>query len=228
MEILIGRQVDAANHIKVPDSYGMVSRTHAKFIFNSNEMLIEDKSANGTYVNGNQIVKKILTANDHVVLGDLKNGYVLNLKELIAKCNAIQNQNKTDFSEEFQLIENSYFEYKKVKDKIKRALQKKQQLPRIFLVLGSMAVFFLISYTLGIPQTYMILFSTVIPLVAGFFININFDANKFSEQDQLIKHEYSNRYVCPKCKNKLNLDLTIEILKKEKKCPHNCGAIFYK
>lgn len=94
MEIIIGREEGARRlHCiaggrefnlgvagSVPTS---VSRKHCKLIINGERLSIENlKDLNVTFVDGNQVFSKVITANSHVQLGNEK--YNLPLKEIIA------------------------------------------------------------------------------------------------------------------------------------------------
>ena len=93
MEIIIGREEGARRlHCiaggrefnlgvagSVPTS---VSRKHCKLIINGDRLSIENlKDLNVTFVDGNQVFSKVITANSHVQLGNEK--YNLPLKEII-------------------------------------------------------------------------------------------------------------------------------------------------
>lgn len=93
MEIIIGREEGARRlHCiaggrdfnlgvagSVPTS---VSRKHCKLVINGDRMSIENlKDLNVTFVDGNQVFSKVITANSHVQLGNEK--YNLPLKEII-------------------------------------------------------------------------------------------------------------------------------------------------
>ena len=94
MEIIIGREEGARRlHCiagsrefnlgvagSVPTS---VSRKHCKLIINGKRMVIENmKDLNVTFVDGNQVFRKVITANSDVQLG--KEKYNLPLKEIIS------------------------------------------------------------------------------------------------------------------------------------------------
>lgn len=93
MEIIIGREEGARRlHCiaggrefnlgiagSVPTS---VSRKHCKLIINGDRLAIENlKDLNVTFVDGNQVFSKVITANSHIQLGNEK--YNLPLKEII-------------------------------------------------------------------------------------------------------------------------------------------------
>lgn len=93
MEIIIGREEGARRlhciagdrdfNIGVAGSVPTsVSRKHCKLIFNGDRLSIENlNDLNVTFVDGNQVFSKVITANSHVQLGNEK--YNLPLKEII-------------------------------------------------------------------------------------------------------------------------------------------------
>jgi pSer/pThr/pTyr-binding forkhead associated (FHA) protein len=68
-EIVIGRDPECGIHI--PE--GTVSRRHVRVFFRNEEYHVEDlRSANGTYVNGIQVVRCALRNNDQIDIGEVK------------------------------------------------------------------------------------------------------------------------------------------------------------
>lgn len=227
MEIIIGRQVDEINNIKVPETYSMVSRIHAKISIDQTNMTIEDTSANGTFVNNISIKKKNISANDSVILGDKINGFKVNLNEVIEKYNNIVNQNKTDFTNEFVEIENVHHLYKQELSVLKKTIGKKNNLPKIIITLASMTVVIILGLTLPIPPQFTIVFTSMIPLVGGYLYSQKNNSDELNDEIKLTTNKYSNKFICPKCKKKLKIDDPIKQLQIDKNCPHKCGAKFY-
>ena len=91
MIIRIGKAND--NDFVVNDVH--VSRYHARLIRDENgRLFIEDTdSANGTYVNGDRVIKKRVTPSDVIMLGD---HYVLEIQAVLKSDN--------DYSEEFAAL----------------------------------------------------------------------------------------------------------------------------
>lgn len=227
MEIIIGRQVDELNNIKVPETYSMVSRIHAKISIDQTNMTIEDTSANGTFVNSISVKKKNISANDSVILGDKINGFKVNLNEVIEKYNNIVNQNKTDFILEFIEIEKVHSEYRIRISDLKKTIGKKNNLPKIVITIASMTVVIILGLTLPIPPQFTIVFTSIIPLVGGYLYSQKSNSDELNDEIKLITNKYSNKFFCPKCKKKLKIDDPIKQLQIDKNCPHNCGAKFY-
>jgi DNA-directed RNA polymerase subunit RPC12/RpoP len=88
IEIKIGRDVDGANDCRVSSSFPKVSRVHAIFRWHDGSAIIEDRSSNGTYVNGIRITRTQVRENDLVFLGGNGTGesYQLDLRVLFAYC----------------------------------------------------------------------------------------------------------------------------------------------
>lgn len=82
-EILIGRDAETCNYV-VPKENKLVGRQHAKLIVQDNTLVLVDlDSANGTYINGNQVKQKTVTISDVIHLGD-PSGYRVRVDELMA------------------------------------------------------------------------------------------------------------------------------------------------
>ena len=107
MIIRIGKAND--NDFVVNDVH--VSRYHARLIRDENgRLFIEDTdSANGTYVNGDRVIKKRVTPSDVIMLGD---HYVLEIQAVLKSDN--------DYSEEFAALKPVYERY--IKEKIRIGL----------------------------------------------------------------------------------------------------------
>lgn len=229
MEIIIGRQVDEINNIKVPETYSMVSRIHAKISIDQKNMTIEDTSANGTFVNNISIKKKNISANDSVILGDKINGFKVNLNEVIEKYNNIVNQNKTDFTLEFIEIEKVHSDYRTRISNLKKTIGKKNSLPKIIITISSMMLVIILGFLGILPPNLTIVFTSIIPLIGGYIYSQKSNNDELNDKIYIVTDEYLNKFVCPKCKKQLKefINKPIEILQKRKNCPHNCGAKFY-
>ena len=131
MLIKIGKAPD--NDVVINDPH--VSRYHAQMIRTENDTwIIEDlNSTNGTFVNGDQVMKKRIVATDEIRLGDQ---YKLSLGDVLKQAN--------DYSEEFNALKEVYDNYIKEKVKIQASNQFKirilQSLP--FAIPGLLGVVF--------------------------------------------------------------------------------------
>lgn len=229
MEFLIGREVTGENTIIVPEEYSSVSRIHAKIVIDKDEILLQDlNSTNGTYVNGRGIESKLVTVNDKITLGK-ETEYIVDLIEIIERYNTIINENKTDYTKEFDELKKIYDEYRKKINKVNE-LKNIQQI-----TLGVIALVVLIAKTLlddNKPLLYFVLiFASLIGISVSVYVLVT--SKKFPDKKQLIDLEYSSKYRCPKktCKFKFPLkddSYSWIKLKHNKKCPNKCGAIYSK
>ncbi|MBQ7280657.1 MAG: FHA domain-containing protein [Bacteroidales bacterium] len=102
VEIKIGRDVEGANVCRVSPSYSKVSRLHAILHWHDGVAILEDRSSNGTYVNGIRITRTQVRENDLVYLGGNGTGesYLLDLRRLIAYCRDVDKKNRVGNQEE--------------------------------------------------------------------------------------------------------------------------------
>ncbi|MDR1345055.1 MAG: FHA domain-containing protein [Tannerellaceae bacterium] len=199
MKIRIGKASD--NDYTANDPY--VSRYHA-LLFRDAEgcLLLEDlDSANGTYVNGVQIMRKRITPSDKVKLG---HGFILNISEA---------------------LKSVYDRYIEQKVRIQSSNQFKTRLfqslpfalPGVIGILigfmgkGSSALF-------GIS-----LFVAICAPVTGIYMGARQSA-KIPKQLQDLANQFKIDYVCPKCGTFLG-EIPWESLANKKQCPvHSCKA----
>ena len=216
MVIRIGKAED--NDYVVDDAY--VSRYHAGLGRDENgNLFIEDNnSTNGTFVNGNRIMKKKITSSDTVMLG---NQYILNVREALKFDN--------DYSEEFVFLKAVYDDYIKEKIRIQSSNQFKtrlfQSLP--FAVLG---VTGLVIGFVGKKSNGILIISLLLAICAP-TIGIYFGARqsaKIPEQLQHLADKLKIDYVCPKCGAFLG-EIPWESLANKKQCPvGSCRAKWVK
>ncbi|MDO4756639.1 MAG: FHA domain-containing protein, partial [Parabacteroides sp.] len=190
-------------------------RYHAKLIHNEEGWLLEDlNSTNGTFVNGNQIVKKYVTHTDKITLG---NNYVLNLAE-------VQKYNN-DYSEEFNKLKAIYENYSQTKVKIQSSNQFKTRLIQTlpFAIPGVIGV--IIGF-LGKGNMELLIISLIITICAptvGFYLAAKQSA-KIPQLLQDLTNQFKIDYVCPKCGTFLG-DVPWESLRNRKQCPmSSCKA----
>ena len=187
MIIKIGKAED--NDFKVDDAY--VSRYHAKLTRDETDgLFIEDVgSTNGTFVNGDRVVRKKINASDKVTLGE---HYTLNIIDVLKFDN--------DYSEEFAALKSVYEDYIKEKIRIQSSNQFKirllQSLP--FAVIG---VTGLVIGFAGKGNQNVMIASLVLAICAptvGIYLGAKQSA-KIPELLQNIANQFKIDYVCPKC-----------------------------
>ena len=206
MIIRIGKAED--NEYVVDDAY--VSRYHAKLGRNEKgDLFIEDlNSTNGTFVNGNRIMKKKISAKDSVRLG---NQYILNVIDALKFDN--------DYSEEFAVLKTVYDVY--IKEKI-RTQSSNQFKTRLFqsLPFAMTGVMGLVIAFVGRGSQGIFLISLLLAICAP-TLGIYFGARqsaKIPEQLQNLANKFKIDYVCPKCGAFLG-EVPWESLVNKKQCP---------
>ena len=206
MIIRIGKAED--NDYIADDAY--VSRYHANLVRDGKENLyIEDlNSTNGTFVNGNRVMKKKISSTDDVRLGSQ---YQLNIAEALKFDN--------DYCDEFAALKTVYNDYIKEKIRIQSSNQFKtrlfQSLP--FAVLGVSGL--VISF-FGKGNTGIIIISGILAVCAP-TVGIYFGARqsaKIPEQLQNLTNKFKIDYVCPKCGAFLG-EIPWESIANKKQCP---------
>ena len=211
MKIKIGKAPD--NKLIINDPH--VSRYHALFTKDDNgELFLEDLgSTNGTFVNGNQIIKKKVLADDKVTFGT---NYTLTISDILKYDN--------DYSEEFAHLNDVYELYIKEKIRIQSSSQFKtrlfQSMPFAFIgVLGIVLGF-------RNAEKGLFIFSFILAVLAP-TIGIYFGARqaaKIPAQLQNLANKFKIDYVCPKCGTFLG-EVPWESLQNKKQCPiSSCRA----
>ena len=187
-----------------------VSRYHANLRRDENgNLFIEDmNSTNGTFVNGNRVMKKKITSTDRVMLG---NQYLLNISEALKFDN--------DYCDEFAALKSVYNDYIKAKILIQSSNQFKtrlfQSLP--FAVLGVTGI--VISF-FGKGNNGIIIISCILAICAP-TVGIYFGARQSAKIPELLQNlanKFKIDYVCPKCGAFLG-EVPWESLANKKQCP---------
>ncbi len=216
MEFLIGREVTGSNTIKVPHDFLTVSRVHAKIVIDEHGMVIVDlNSTTGTFVNEERCQQKMISFEDNIVVGS-PNGFKIDIQSCINLYNETINLNKINYSHEFDDLELLYKEYHYKKSRI----EEKPKKVIAFLVLFIICLNFYLHLIKNDYATYTMGISALIGSLSVFFIPKDKIKNKLSD----LKLQYRAKYVCPKCRHKLNLEIPWKELKADKLCPNKCGA----
>jgi len=216
MIVRIGKAED--NDYVVDDAY--VSRYHARLGRDENgNLFIEDNnSTNGTFVNGNRIIKKRILLSDTVMLGS---HYILKVREAV-KFN-------DDYSEEFEFLKSVYDDYIKEKIRTQSSNQFKtrlfQSLPFAFLGVTGIVIGFVGKRSSGIFMISLLL--AVCAPTIGIYFGARQSA-KIPEQLQNLANKFKIDYVCPKCGTFLG-EVPWESLANKKQCPvSTCRAKWVK
>ena len=237
MEIIIGREEGVRRLHCVADgrefNVGLagcvptsVSRKHCKIRINGSAMIIENlKPDNITFVDGNQIFAKEITASSNVQLGSEK--YTVPLQQVLqlatgqaSAMGAKATPKKEPPTFSLRPLENVWEQYN---SKLLE-LQDKQQkngllvrLPMIITACGSVLAVF--TGPLGISVS--IISASV--MIYGFWKQKNF---KFYEEKQKIDTWLQNNYSCPnpECHHYLGMQ-PYNVIRQNKKCSY-CGCKF--
>jgi len=216
MIVRIGKAED--NDYVVDDVY--TSSYHARLGRDENgNLFIEDlNSTNGTFVNGNRIMKKKISSSDTVMLGS---HYILNVREAVKFDN--------DYSEEFEFLKSVYNDYIKEKIRTQSSNQFKtrlfQSLPFAFLGVTGIVIGFVGKRSNGVFMISLLL--AICAPTIGIYFGARQSA-KIPEQLQNLANKFKIDYVCPKCGTFLG-EVPWESLANKKQCPvSTCRAKWVK
>ena len=196
--------------------YQQVSTNHAVITpIGSNSLILEDLgSSNGTFVNGVQIKRMIISREDRVKVANI----LVNTKPYFISNNGLSNTPKSTSSkkdnismehenieEQFKNLEEVWLTYQN----IKRNHKKKGFWKNMGLSVAGLGFGAIVSFaTGGIPGAMMI--GSFLGRGAGGLLKDN-------EKLQVIENEFKVNYVCPKCKTFLG-NYPYEALVQRKKC----------
>ncbi|MCZ2393518.1 MAG: FHA domain-containing protein [Chitinophagales bacterium] len=209
MRVTLGRAT--TNNYTTDDP--SVSNSHAYIEFDDTHIFIHDtNSANGTFVNNIQIIKKEIDLTNQIKLGN----HLVDNKLL----NQIIHQQKvalqTDFTKEFQELEPVYNQYIKNLNKIDTSEKNRLILIRLVITAVLMLLVFLIF---GKPS-YMIFVGLIATMLTNFLIK----PSNVREKKEDIQLNLSDDFVCPKCKTSL-ANKSWKYWKKNGVCPNSkCNA----
>ena len=212
MNITIGRAEDNTFVIKDPE----VSRYHAALTREENgDIIIQDfLTANGTYVNDRQIVKKKVTLADKLTFGT---SYTIEFSEILHGMN--------EYGEDFFLLKKVYDTY--IREKI-RIQSKNQFKTRIFQTapFAVIGIFGILMSVLGHANKALFIPSAILGIsapVVGIYLGAR-QAAKIPALLQNLANKFKIDYVCPKCGAFLG-ELPWESLNNKKICPiSSCKA----
>lgn len=234
-EIKIGRKVEAATDICVPESFTKVSRVHAKVIKNNDGLFIEDlESSNGTYIKGksNPISKTKIFAGQTLLFGDdnPNTAFKIDVDKIIEHFNQIEILTKSDFCYEFNDLKKVYSDFNQEIQDLKKIHQRKSQMPRITISVVIGIILLLIITLVEIPPDYQKFQYPIMIIVMAIAGAIPFLRKQPDLKDEITDIEimYSSKYICPKCKKPLNLNTHWRKYEANRKCPHGCGAEYAK
>lgn len=253
IEIKIGRDAVGCGAYLVPSTFKRVSRNHATIRWHDGVATIEDNgSSNGTFVNGQRVTRTNISENDIVWLGG--NGtdnycYQLDLRRVFASFpkakpeqnirpvqearphgEAVPDNQRTDYSREFDQIKQAYIDYHEAMSKLTRKANTSAQLPRVLLSLIP-ALLGIVILLVSTDMTMRIVGMSVGSVLSGLIGTLTMGRSssikeKMSEAILDLQLKYQKLYKCPKCGKEYNLDLHWKKLQADGKCPYGCGARF--
>ena len=224
MEIIVGRK--GTQRTTITDL--SVSREHCKLIVNGDgTYIIENLSANGTFVNGNNIIRTVVTPDTVLQLGATFTIAVRDLLPLKAAqgtphpnhpqaSQPTVDPNQEHYEKEFRRLKNVYEKY--TADKV--AIQREAGMANFYRMLP-MTLMALVSLGAACIPALRLLspFIAVIGLgllVFSLFKSFNGSRNN-PEKLEALNKQFMIDYVCPKCGNFLGY-LPYENLKNKATC----------
>lgn len=189
-ELFIGRA--ATNDIVVDQA--IVSKVHAKLTYvGEGKIQIEDMgSTNKTFVNGEKIVRKIITQSDRVTLGS----FPLNTESLFKAVLKKENENKTDFRREFSLLKNKHDDFERRVDQMQKGAQTKPMYIKAGFTIATMAIAFFV-FKDDTQTRYLVMMGAGI---VGGFLSVNNKGNtQMKDEIDRLSVQLQREYKCPKC-----------------------------
>ena len=243
IEYRIGREESGTNAITVPQTCKRVGRHHAKLLWKDGVVTIEDnESTNGTFVNGKRIAKTKVGENDIVWLGG-HNGdeecYQVDIKKVFAACRDTEWKARTDFSEEFEAVKQTYIDYQNEVEEVKKRYAKSAQIPKLIasMVPAVVGLVICLSPALknapesGTWRAIALSSGTIISCIVGYLtLDKNSQNNaKMNEEVTELQIKYQKKYRCPKCGKEFQLTTHWKKLLADGKCPNpKCNAKYSK
>lgn len=101
IEIKIGREVEGPHVYLIPSTYKKTSRHHATLHWCNGTATLEDRSTNGTFVNGRRITQATIMEGDTLWLGGngmYEQGYQVDMRKLFSICREAESSQHNDYS----------------------------------------------------------------------------------------------------------------------------------
>lgn len=223
--IKIGRDDKGKGDITVPQDCKMVGRHHATLWVDEENgtLTIEEIDAkNGTFVNGRRIAKSgQLKLGDRVWLGEEGPlGFQVDVDSLLKDL-------RTDFSKEFEKVIEAYDEYYAEIKQMEDKKRKKTMMPRaiISFLFALTALLICVLYKGEDAMSIRITVMTVGSTISAGLLLIPFGKNEDTKMQMTeISLKYQDRYCCPKCGTKFNLNNHWKLVQNNH-CPNSkCNA----
>lgn len=206
MEIIVGRK--GTQRLPITDT--SVSREHCKLIINADgTYIVENLSANGTFVNGNSIIRTTVTSDTTLRLGA---NFIIAVSELlpspITNNSSIENlqkqkaldSNQERYEKEFRRLKLIYDRYST--DKI--AIQKEANMANFYRMLPMTLMAIVSLGAACIPGL-----GAISPIIAVIGLGLlvyslikSYNGNRDNpERLEALNRQFMIDYVCPKCGN---------------------------
>ncbi|MCB0747548.1 MAG: FHA domain-containing protein [Ignavibacteriae bacterium] len=222
-KLLLGHESNREADLKFPDR--SISNRHLEIeALDRNSVRITDlDSTNGTEINGQAIVSKILKNEDSIRIGFGTYGG----HEIIDRAYSIWDMSKMIWKQEFEQL----LIYKRQYDQERVKIANDGKWTRIIINVIVFGIFAIIPWhwgkELGISSELRPVISmgsgTFALLVTSFFE----DRSKMETSKIELRNRYKNLLVCPKCKAVSYMDEPIQSLEQLQRCPrNNCMAIY--
>lgn len=222
MEIIVGRQ---GTNQKITILDRTVSRQHCKLTAQSDgTYLLENISANGTFVDGRSVIKTVVTEDAIIQLGP---SYKVKVADIVGNPNTVnppvspQLQTpppppEPDYTAAFNRLESVYDRYSKDKvDLLKEERRKNQYRSLPMFAVGIVSLFLTVIPAL---EPYRIIIVLIATACAGWGAKVAFGSSiEIPERMEALNRQFKIDYVCPKCGNFLG-DIPFENLKNKKVC----------
>lgn len=217
MEIIIGREEGARRLHCVADGREFnvgqagcvptsVSRKHCKITVNGTNMSVENlKAQNITYVDGNQIFSKGITASSKVQLGEEK--YTIPLQQILQLATGTATQPVRPVggpspqsqapTKSLKPLKKIWEDYEARKLDIQESAAKAANMSRLQGILSMCGM--CIGFIPGIDQTLRIVIIVAALLVAVFFFIKGMSNDSVHKQIKELDDELAEKYKCPNC-----------------------------
>lgn len=193
-----------------------ISNFHAKLCVDDNEkqVLVDENSTNGVFVNDHRIMKKEINQSDQIQFGN----YVLTDVEKERLFNSLK-EYRNDFSTEFLLINERLGEFHAKKKKV---IEGTNYQGYIKIGISIIFILFLVFFGNIIPDPNvryaLIVVVSMIPLIPSLITKKRSKSEKLDE----LRLEYEEDLYCPKCGLSL-MEKTLVYWNKKSNCP-KCGS----
>lgn len=218
MEVIVGRQGN--QRMAITDK--AVSRQHCKLTSLGDGMYcLENLSSNGTFIDGRDVIKTVVTSETEIRLGGRFACLVKDLLPLNIEDRDVITMAGSDMEEKFLRLEKIDSDYHKEKVRIQQEASKvnfMRTVPgmvtgivfAVTMVLGASPIVNVLRVLTGIGSASMIAFSAVKAYKTQ---------SDTPEKVEMLNKRFQIDYVCPKCGNFLGF-LPFELLKNRNQCTY--------